>query len=749
MQVRCFSTLTVIIGVIICIFPFAHAQEPVLLTNAQGQYPLGRYLAILEDPQKQFSIEDIRSPEFAGRFTISQADTPNFGYTHSAYWVRFQVNNRAPLSTQWRLVMSFPNMNHIELYSPEPTCQDTADPVSACNMVVARSGNLLPFTQRQIPYHHFVFPLTLPPDMLSTMYLRFENKGAMTLPLTIWSLEAFARQSQVEHLWLGLFYGVLCIMIGYNLFLSFSLKNSNHVYYVLFLLTYLLYQASFDGLASQYFWPGYAGINGFIVTVGAGLTIFAALRFADSFLLLPRMLPRFHRVAQILAWFDVGLTLLAPFVEVSTIIKLMAVVALAAIFLIVLGATMAWRQSYRPARYFLLAWSAFLFTMVLQLLSRSGVLPSTSLTEYSDRAGAMLLVLLLSLALADQIRDIHSEKDVAQAEALRLKDELNAALQQTKAELENRVTAQHDELNRANAEIQLLNQVMQSAAQLGDASTGLTDISVHIAADAEYMANRVATVSSNSQQTNQLIHELSEATEHVAANIQEISRTVAQVVQKITQALERANMANTTIIALKSHSQEIDNIIKLITNIAQQTNLLALNATIEAARAGETGRGFTVVAGEVKELARETSTSAEDIAHRIETIQGSSQEATTAITDVVEAMRQVANLSHTISAAINQQSMMATTISGSLVQAAEGSRDISHAMTDLSSTARDASERATTIQAEAQKLFALAVHLRTLVDTAQHADNSACTMSHKVPQDWRTMSSVGSTTETG
>lgn len=717
MQIRFIPTLTMIIGSLICIFPFAYAQEPVRLTNAQGQYPLGRHLAILEDPQKQWSIEDIRSPELTERFMLNQVDTPNFGYTHSAYWVRFQVHNQTSLSTQWRLVMSFPNMNYIELYTPEPECQD-----SVCNMVVTHSGNLLPFTQRQVPYHHFVFPLTLPSDTLYTIYLRFENKAAMTLPLTIWSLEAFARQSQIEHLRLGLFYGVLCIMAGYNLFLAFSLKNNNHIYYVVFLLAYLLYQASFDGLASQYFWPKYAGINGFIVTVGAGLTIFAALRFADSFLLLYRILPRVHRAVQILAWAAAGLTLLAPFIEVSMIIKLLAVIALAVILLIVLSAVITWRQGYRPSRYFLLAWSAFLFTMALQLLSRSGVLPSMPLTEYSDRLGVMLLVLLLSLALADQIRDIYSEKESAQAEALQLKDELNTALQHAKTELENRVAAQHDELKRANAEIQFLNQVMQSATQLGDASTGLTDISAHIAADAEYMATRVATVSSHSQQANQRIHEVSVATEQVAANIHEISRTVVQVAQKITQAFERANMANTTITALKSHSQEIDNIIKMITNIAQQTNLLALNATIEAARAGEAGRGFTVVASEVKELARETSSSAEDITHRIETIQGSSQEATAAITDVLEAMEQVANLSHTISAAINQQSMVATTISDALTQAAEGSRDISQAMTDLSSTARDASERAATIQIEAQKLFDLAGHLRALVDTAQHVE---------------------------
>lgn len=142
---------------------------------------------------------------------------------------------------------------------------------------------------------------------------------------------------------------------------------------------------------------------------------------------------------------------------------------------------------------------------------------------------------------------------------------------------------------------------------------------------------------------------------------------------------------------LYTESQEIGTISKLITSIAQQTNLLALNANIEAARAGDQGRGFMVVAGEVKDLARETSKSAENIVQKIHTIQVSSQEAVEAITQVMEIIQQVAELSQAMVIAISEQTVSTNEVSRLTAELSKGSDEIARAITALASTTLDSS----------------------------------------------------------
>lgn len=153
----------------------------------------------------------------------------------------------------------------------------------------------------------------------------------------------------------------------------------------------------------------------------------------------------------------------------------------------------------------------------------------------------------------------------------------------------------------------------------------------------------------------------------------------------------------------------------MITTITQQTNLLALNATIEAVRAGESGRGFAVVANEVKDLARETASSAEDITHKVEAIQLSSQEAITAITEVSQIIHQVNDISHAVATSIKEQSAMTNEIAQNITEATEGSKDSTTAISGVATVTQNSLQQAKEVQDAAEGLVELAEQLQQLI----------------------------------
>jgi PAS domain S-box-containing protein len=398
------------------------SQQLITLTDEQEKYPLAGHMQLLEDPGGELTLEQVTSPENSSRFRASRSRVPNLGFTRSAIWVRFKIVNRSSTRSPWALELVYPNMNYADLYHL------TAD---GQLMETKKTGNRMPAATRDHPYHHLVFLIPLPKDIPQTIYMRFKNDESMTIPLTLWSMTRFMKRSQLSHLLNGIFIGLLLIMIGFHLFLFFTLKHNSYLYYTLSITACLFFSMTANGIASIYLWPSSPNWNQLALPIFAGLMVMSIIKFADYFLNASKKTPLVHKITNVYLLVMTGLVVFSSFLNYRMIIFPMVLWGiLGALLLIIIGFHFM-IKGFHPARYFLAGIAAIGISGVIYLIVRLGILPSNPTFEYSFSMGIVLYMLLMSLALAERIKLLKGEKEKAIQELIESEERFRSLVETT------------------------------------------------------------------------------------------------------------------------------------------------------------------------------------------------------------------------------------------------------------------------------------------------------------------------------
>ena len=404
------------------------AETGVVLRGGREEYNLGKHLGIYEDKTGVLTIDQVSSTNFRGVFEKSRVDSPGRWYSLSAFWLKVSVDNRSVVK-KWVLTLGYPFQFYIDFFYRKK---------GENRFRVVKTGLARDFKNRFFGAGRFSFPVAPGSADTGNYYFRIKSYCALNFSLLCRTVDSFAGTRNLDLYFLGVFFGILFIMLWYNFFLFLSLRTMEYLYFTFFLFIVLGIHIFLNGLVHVFFSRIAAG--GYVVyTSMLVLMSVFLLRLTSVFFRLKKTLPRFHslylvfQVLIVLNFAGASLSLgLGLGVGIRFLFRALAIVFHSSSFLLMLvTGLLLWVRKKEPVKLYLLSLMLVVMGALVIYFVRNGILPSNSFTENAYRFALVFMVLTMSLALSGRIREVMDEAHYAYRKLCSSEKDLKTIFNQT------------------------------------------------------------------------------------------------------------------------------------------------------------------------------------------------------------------------------------------------------------------------------------------------------------------------------
>ena len=429
------------------VFIKVYAQKIVIDDNKKLVTEIGKGLYYLEDKENKY-INNTSKLLFSNDFVVFEKEEFNFSNSTSAFWIRLEIQSF--IQKDVFLEVTNPLLDSLILFEKEGNELQQ----------IGISGGALPFRSRSLLYTKPNFALELRNGQTKEYYLYIKSNFPTKTSIQAGSAVAILQNQHKADVLIGGYIAVMAVMLLYNLFVFVSIKQRVYFYYICHVLTTGLVYATFKGYTFEFLWESSPFINYYIPSLTSCARI-SILLFAIEFLNAHTQKRQFRVITYSLyAIFGTSILLgITNFYWWSSILSQIGSIVLS-VYLLFLS-LFFWYKGFAPAKYFLLAWFAYLIGLIVSILEINSLMPTNFLTQNGTIIGSAIEVILLSFALAYRISSFMKEREKALALVTIIREEKNNILQRQDEVLEYKMNEELSQLREAAEESELINNELQ------------------------------------------------------------------------------------------------------------------------------------------------------------------------------------------------------------------------------------------------------------------------------------------------